>query len=48
VACFIIEYIGLFTGVSIFQKGHACAYILLHFAGTILTALFYTNVSHDS
>lgn len=44
VACFIIEYLGLFAGVSIFYKGHSCAYILLHFVGTILTALYYTNV----
>lgn len=48
VACFIVEYIGLFSGVSIFFKGHACAFILLHFVGAVLTAMYYTNVSSRS
>lgn len=33
-------------GISIFMRGHTCLYILLHFAGTVLTALFYSKVRH--
>jgi hypothetical protein len=44
VACFAVEYLGLFAGASIFMRGHTCLYILLHFAGAVLTGLFYTQV----
>lgn len=40
-ACFAVEYSTLFLGVSIFMRGLNCFYVLLHFAGAILTALFY-------
>jgi hypothetical protein len=43
-ACFAVEYLGLFGGVSTFMRGHACAYILLHFAGAVLTGLFCSQV----
>eukprot|EP00877_Chromochloris_zofingiensis_P003029 jgi/Chrzof1/12727/Cz07g05120.t1 len=43
IACFCIEYVGLFLGVSIFFRGHCCLYIFLHFMGAVLTALFYTG-----
>jgi hypothetical protein len=45
IACFALEYLGLFLGVSIFMRGHSCLYIILHFVGAILTGLLYTNVS---
>lgn len=44
VACFAIEFVGLFAGVSLFMRGHACLYILAHFVGTIIIGLLYTNV----
>ncbi len=43
-ACFAVEYLGLFMGVSIFMRPHTCLYILLHFAGAVLTALFCSRV----
>ncbi|WIA33201.1 hypothetical protein OEZ86_006347 [Tetradesmus obliquus] len=43
IACFAVEYVGLFLGVSIFMHGHSCLYIVLHFVGAILTGLMYTN-----
>ncbi|KAF6260695.1 hypothetical protein COO60DRAFT_1269252 [Scenedesmus sp. NREL 46B-D3] len=43
IACFALEYAGLFLGVSIFMRTHSCLYILLHFVGAILTGLMYTN-----
>lgn len=43
-ACLAVEYIGLFLGVSLFLRGHNCLYILLHFAGAIVTGLMYTQV----
>jgi hypothetical protein len=43
-ACFAVEYVGLFAGVSLFMRAHTCLYILLHFAGAILTGLLYTQV----
>jgi hypothetical protein len=45
IACLAVEYIGLFLGVSLFLRGHNCLYILLHFAGAIVTGLMYTQVS---
>lgn len=44
IACLAVEYIGLFLGVSLFLRGHNCLYILLHFAGAIVTGLMYTQV----
>jgi len=44
-ACFAVEYLGLFTGVSIFMRAHTCIYIVMHFAGTVVTAQFYAHVS---
>lgn len=43
IVCFIIEYVGLFLGVSMFAKFLNSSYIMLHFVGTILTTLFYTE-----
>ncbi|KAI8467018.1 MAG: transmembrane protein [Monoraphidium minutum] len=42
-ACFAVEYAGLFAGASLFMRGHTCLYIILHFAGAVLTGLFYTR-----
>lgn len=43
IACFAVEYLGLFMGVSIFMHSHSCLYILLHFIGTILVSLLYSQ-----
>ncbi|KAK9823206.1 hypothetical protein WJX72_001094 [[Myrmecia] bisecta] len=40
VACFAVEFVGLFTGISIFFTTANCFYIFCHFVGTILVALF--------
>lgn len=45
VACFCIEYITLFMGVSIFLRHITVCNILAHAAGLILTILFYADVS---
>ena len=34
----------MLSGVSLFFRTLNCSHILLHFVGTILTALFYTQV----
>lgn len=44
IACFAIEYIALFMGVSLFMRGHSCLYIMLHFVGAVVTGLLYTQV----
>ena len=41
VACFAVEYVCLFAGVSLFFRGLNAFYTLLHFLGAILVALFY-------
>lgn len=45
IACLAVEYVGLFMGVSLFLRTHNCLYIILHFAGAIVTGLMYTQVS---
>ncbi|GBF89423.1 hypothetical protein Rsub_01995 [Raphidocelis subcapitata] len=42
-ACFGVEYLGLFAGASIFMRGHTLACIVLHFLGAVVTALFYAR-----
>ena len=44
IACLAVEFLGLFMGVSLFLKAHNCVYIMMHFAGAIVTALMYTQV----
>lgn len=44
IACFAVEYVGLFTGVSLFLRAHNCLYIILHFVGAVTTGLLYTQV----
>lgn len=44
IACLAVEYLGLFLGVSLFLRAHNCLYIVLHFAGAIVTALMYAQV----
>jgi hypothetical protein len=48
IACFAVEYCGLFMGFSLFLRAHNCLYILLHFMGTIITGLMYTQASAAS
>jgi len=48
IACLAIEFVGLFWGVSMFLRAHNCVYILLHFAGAIVTGLVYTQVGTSS
>lgn len=43
-ACFAVEYVGLFLGVSLFMRAHNCIYILLHGVGAVLIGLLYTQV----
>ena len=45
IACFAIEYICLFMGVSIFFPAAMSINVLCHFVGTILTVLLYVDVS---
>jgi hypothetical protein len=45
VACFCIEYITLFLGVSIFLRHVTILNILAHLGGLLLTILFYADVS---
>lgn len=44
VACFIVEYAGLFSGLSVFYTALNCFYTLVHFVGTILVGLFVGEV----
>lgn len=46
-ACFAVEYAGLFLGVSLFMRAHNCLYILLHSIGAVLIGLLYTQVGAD-
>lgn len=48
IACLAVEYVGLFLGVSLFLRAHNCLYILLHFAGAVVTGLIYTQVRTPS
>ncbi|KAF8067348.1 hypothetical protein HT031_002396 [Scenedesmus sp. PABB004] len=43
IACFAVEYVGLFAGVSLFMRGHCVLYIALHAAGAVVTGLMYTQ-----
>lgn len=43
IACFAIEYICLFMGVSIFFPAAMSINVLCHFVGTILTVLLYVD-----
>jgi hypothetical protein len=45
VVCFIVEYVGLFLGASMFSPTLNSSYIMLHFVGAILTTLFYVQAS---
>lgn len=45
VGCFILEFIGLFSGMSMFFPTVNSFNVLLHFVGIVLTALFVTNDS---
>ncbi|KAG2486512.1 hypothetical protein HYH03_014814 [Edaphochlamys debaryana] len=40
IACFGIEYIGLFLGISMFFPQIMSLYVILHFLGAILVGLF--------
>lgn len=42
-ACFAVEYICLFLGVSIFFRALTVIYALLHFSGTVTAALLYAE-----
>mmetsp|Transcript_23223 Transcript_23223/g.44342 ORF Transcript_23223/g.44342 Transcript_23223/m.44342 type:complete len:133 (-) Transcript_23223:381-779(-) len=39
-ACFAVEVVGIFAGVSLFLPTLSAFYVLLHFLGTVLTILF--------
>ncbi|MEW5297599.1 MAG: hypothetical protein WDW38_006774 [Sanguina aurantia] len=43
IACFAVEYVSLFLGVSMFLNHVMALNILAHSAGLILTVLFYIN-----
>ncbi|KXZ53237.1 hypothetical protein GPECTOR_7g1131 [Gonium pectorale] len=43
IACFGVEYIGLFLGISMFFPTAMALNILAHFAGTVLVALLYSD-----
>ena len=40
IACFIVEFLGMFSGVSLFVHSANVTYIFLHFFGTVYVALF--------
>jgi len=44
IVCFGIEYIGLFSGVSMFLPTVSVMYIAAHSVGTVLVGLFSTEV----
>ena len=44
-ACFGVEFITLFLGVSLFMRPIMLINIVLHFVGLILVILFYVDVS---
>ena len=45
VACFVLEFAGLFSGMSMFFPTVNSLNVLLHFVGVVTTALFITNDS---
>ena len=48
VGCFVLEFVGLFAGISMFLPLVNCFYIALHFLGLVLVAHVCIRLLYDA